>query len=171
MKTTTSVELASAITAAWLGNPHTRAGMDDVPVFLIAMHQALEGLGKATNDAEVPGTTVEHVPAVSIRKSLANPDYLVSLIDGRAYRSLKRHLTANGLSADEYRQRYGLKSDYPMVAPGYSAVRSAKAKELGLGRKAKVATHPAGDTGKKTVKTASKGIAAAKAAAKAHLGG
>ncbi len=71
----------------------------------------------------------------AIRKSL-HPDHLISFIDGRPYKSLKRHLTTQGLTPDEYRDRYGLPKDYPMVAPSYSAQRSELAKTLGLGRKA-----------------------------------
>ena len=70
----------------------------------------------------------------AIRKSLT-PDYLTSFIDGRQYKSLKRHLASHGLTGAEYRERYGLPSDYPLVAPNYSAARSALAKGRGFGRK------------------------------------
>src|SRR5690606_34137032 len=74
-------------------------------------------------------------PAVPIRKSIAK-DYLVCLVCGRKQKTLKRHLlTAHGLTAAEYRDRYGLSSDYPMVAPNYSTARSEMAKRLGLGRR------------------------------------
>lgn len=81
----------------------------------------------------------EFVPAVSVRKSTASRDHLISLIDGKSYRSLKRHLTSHGLTPDEYRERYKLPKDYPMVAPSYSEQRRAVAQRLGLGRKPKAA--------------------------------
>ena len=73
-------------------------------------------------------------PPVSIKKSV-KPDFLISLEDGKRYKSLKRHLGARGLSPDEYRAKWGLPADYPMVAPNYAAARSVLAKSLGLGRK------------------------------------
>jgi predicted transcriptional regulator len=70
---------------------------------------------------------------VSIKKSVT-PDAIISLIDGKPYKSLKRHLNKHGLSPQEYRQRYGLSSDYPMVAASYTARRSELARSLGLGQ-------------------------------------
>ncbi|WP_010164948.1 MucR family transcriptional regulator [Sphingomonas sp. PAMC 26617] len=88
------------------------------------------------SDGSGPGALAsEYTPAVSIRKSLANRDYIVSLIDGKPYKALRRHLTMNGLTPEEYRERYGLKPDYPMVSEGYSEVRRAMAMKIGLGRK------------------------------------
>lgn len=83
---------------------------------------------------EVPAAE-EHVPAVSVKASLASRDHILSLIDGKPYKSLKRHLSVRGLSPDEYRARYNLPATYPMVAPNYSEQRRKVAKELGLGRK------------------------------------
>ena len=77
----------------------------------------------------------EYVPAVTVRKSLASPEFIISMIDGKPYRVLRRHLTTHGLSPDEYRARYNLPADYPIVAPAYAAKRSEMAKSLGLGRK------------------------------------
>jgi predicted transcriptional regulator len=74
-------------------------------------------------------------PAVSVRKSVT-PDYIVCLEDGKTFKSLKRHLrTRYGLSPEEYRQKWGLASDYPMVAPNYAQARSNLAREMGLGQK------------------------------------
>lgn len=175
--TSSNIELAADLTAAWLSNANTRANADDVPAFFLAAHAAVAGLA-----TPAPATPAEdkqepdYTPAVSARKSLADPDRIVSMIDGKAYSSLRRHLKANGLTPDQYRQRYGLKADYPMVAPGYSKARSEAAKRLGLGggrRKAEVApaAPPAASapTGKKPRTKLS--IAAAKAAATAHLSG
>jgi predicted transcriptional regulator len=74
------------------------------------------------------------VPAVAIKKSVT-PDYIISLEDGRQYKSLKRHLSGRGLTPAEYRTKWGLPHDYPMVAPNYAAQRSEMAKAIGLGRK------------------------------------
>ena len=132
------IEAASTIelTVAWLGNAHTRAVPADVPAFLQAMHDTLANLEKpAADEVEAEAADERHVPAVSVRKSLASRDHLISLIDGKPYRTLRRHLSTHGLTPDDYRKRYGLKDDYPMVAPTYSESRRAMAKTIGLGRK------------------------------------
>lgn len=76
-----------------------------------------------------------HTPAVSVRKSLSSPEYLVSLIDGKRYKTLKRHLASHGLTPDTYRERYGLPASYPMVAPEFAAKRREIAGRIGLGRR------------------------------------
>lgn len=81
----------------------------------------------------VPEATV--VPAVSAKASLASKDHIVSMIDGKPYKTLKRHLSGHGLTPEDYRARFKLPADYPMVAPNYSEQRRRVAKELGLGRK------------------------------------
>jgi predicted transcriptional regulator len=83
--------------------------------------------------ASEPEIAVEKPTAAQIRKSISD-EGIVSFIDGKPYKTLKRHLTKHGLTPQAYRQRYGLPADYPMVAPGYAAQRSALAKEIGLGR-------------------------------------
>lgn len=129
------VELATELTIAWLSNPNTRAAGEDVPAFLQSMHDAVANLSRdpAPTVSEEPAG--DYVPAVSVRKSLASKDHIISLIDGKPYKTLRRHLAGQGLTPDEYRQRYGLKSDYPMVAENYSAARRDMAKKIGLGRK------------------------------------
>ncbi|MFD2427651.1 MucR family transcriptional regulator [Sphingobium scionense] len=72
---------------------------------------------------ETPAAAPEYKPKVAIDESLASPDHILSLIDGKPYKALKRHLAAHGLTPAEYRSRYGLPADYPMVAQGYSAAR------------------------------------------------
>ena len=134
---TDAVTLATELTIAWLSNPNTRTNPDDVPAFLSSMHAAVAKLGGGSPELVAEQPAQEYEPAVSVRKSLASRDHIISMIDGKPYRTLRRHLTTNGLTPDEYRQRYGLKSDYPMVAPAYSESRSAMAKTLGLGRKSK----------------------------------
>lgn len=79
--------------------------------------------------------TPEYVPAVSIRKSLSSRDHILSLIDGKPYKTLKRHLATHGLTDKDYRERYNLPASYPMVAPSYSEARRAVAEKLGLGKK------------------------------------
>jgi predicted transcriptional regulator len=130
-----AVELAAELTAAWLANPNTRTNADDVPAFLLSMHAAVAQLSGASTPAttEEPAQTFE--PAVTVRKSLASPDHIISLIDGKPYKTLRRHLSTNGLTPEEYRARYNLKADYPMVAPSYSEARRTMAKSIGLGRK------------------------------------
>lgn len=94
-------------------------------------------LALAAIDAPAPVEPAAPVfePAVTVRKSLASPDHILSMIDGKPYKTLKRHLTGHGLTPAEYRQRYKLANDYPMVAPAYSEQRRLVAKRLGLGRK------------------------------------
>lgn len=134
-ETTNTVELATELTMAWLSNPNTRTSAEDVPAFLKSMHDAVIGL--LTVPAAAPGQEAapEFTAAVTARKSLANPDVIISMIDGKPYKTLTRHLTTNGLTPAEYRARYGLKADYPMTAPSYSAMRRDMAKRIGLGRK------------------------------------
>jgi len=132
-----TVELAADLTVAWLSNPNTRASAEDVPTFLKAMHGAvsdLTGAGAAT-EAEAAPAAAEFTPAVTVRKSLASRDHIISMIDGKPYRTLRRHLSTHGLSPEQYRERYALKADYPMVAESYSEARRAMAKKIGLGRK------------------------------------
>lgn len=151
-----AVELATELTMAWLANPNTRTSAEDVPAVLQKMHAAVIGLNGPAVSEEAPPQ--EYTPAVTVRKSLASPDHIISLIDGKPYRTLKRHLSTNGLTPAEYRERYGLKPDYPMVAPSYAASRSEMAKSIGLGRKRAAddgaAENPAAAKKKRPAKTA-----------------
>ncbi|WP_267382462.1 MULTISPECIES: MucR family transcriptional regulator [unclassified Sphingomonas] len=131
------VMLAADLTSAWLSNANNRVNADDVPAFLAKMHatvQQLSGQNQPVADEPAPQ---EYTAAVSVRKSLASPDHIISMIDGKSYKTLKRHLSTNGLTPAEYRERYGLKADYPMVAPTYGEARRQMAKKIGLGRKPK----------------------------------
>jgi predicted transcriptional regulator len=134
-ETANTVKLATELTMAWLSNPNTRTSADDVPAFLKSMHDALIGLSSAPAEAFAEEAAPEFTGAVTSRKSLANPDVIISMIDGKPYKTLTRHLSTNGLTPAEYRTRYGLKTDYPMTAPSYSAMRRDMAKKIGLGRK------------------------------------
>lgn len=133
------VELATELTIAWLGNQNNRVAADEVPQFLRTMHATVSELasGGAAPDGSAEGSVPaeEFTPAVSVRKSLASRDHLISMVDGKPYKALRRHLAKHGLSPDQYRQRYNLKADYPMVAPAYSEARRDMAKKIGLGSK------------------------------------
>lgn len=131
------IALASEITAAWLASPNVRATAEEVPTFLRSMHATLVDLSTPAAAPEVD-PPLEYAPAVPVRSSV-KPDYIVSLIDGKKLKTLKRHLSTHGLTPAEYRERYGLKADYPMVAPNYAAQRRETAKRIGLGRKARTA--------------------------------
>ncbi|RYD65257.1 MAG: transcriptional regulator [Sphingomonadales bacterium] len=133
------VELATELTIAWLGNQNSRIAPDEVPAFLRTMHATLVDLSASSsnltkNDGGADPVE-EFVPAVSVRKSLASKDHIISLIDGKPYRTLRRHLSTHGLTPEEYRARYNLKPDYPMVAESYSEQRREMAKKIGLGNK------------------------------------
>ena len=100
----------------------------ELPGVIATVHQALATLGP-----EEPAAKPK--PAVSIKRSV-NPEYIVCLDDGKKFKMLKRHLrTAYNMTPDDYRKRWGLPGDYPMVAPNYAATRSKLAKKIGLGRK------------------------------------
>lgn len=129
------IGLATELTIAWLANPNTRASAEEVPAFLDKMHGAVASLAAQPAQAEEAGPAGEFVPATTVRKSLASKDHIISMIDGKAYKTLKRHLSGHGLTPAEYRARYGLKADYPMVAENYAEMRRGLAKKIGLGRK------------------------------------
>ncbi len=143
---TNSVELATELTIAWLSNPNTRASAEEIPGFLKTMHSAVAALGGSDSPEEPDQQAAEYVPAVTSRRSLSSRDHIISMIDGKPYKTLRRHLSRHGLSPQEYRDRYGLKSDYPMVAPAYADMRRDMAKKIGLGRRSgKRADAPAGN--------------------------
>ena len=130
-----AVELATELTIAWLGNPNTRTAAEDVPAFLGKIHETVTLLLGTPAEPEPIEAVAEYTPAVTARKSLASKDHIISMIDGKPYKTLRRHLATHGLTPAEYRDRYGLKPDYPMVAENYSESRRAMAKKIGLGRK------------------------------------
>ncbi len=126
------VELSADIVSAYVS--HNALSPTDLPRLIAEVHVALVGL--RSNSVQVPAEELK--PAVPVRKSIS-PDYLICLEDGKKFKSLKRHLrTHYDLSPEEYREKWGLAPDYPMVAPNYSATRSRLAKDNGLGRKAPV---------------------------------
>ena len=135
-----SVELATELTIAWLSNPNTRAAADDVPAFLAKMHEAVSALGQKPQTEETASPVAECTPATTARRSLSSPDHIVSMIDGKPYKTLRRHLSTHGMTPEQYREHYKLKPDYPMVAPSYSEARRSMAKKIGLGQKGRAAT-------------------------------
>ncbi|EHP93392.1 MucR family transcriptional regulator [Methylorubrum extorquens] len=137
MEDTTSPDLltmTAGIVAAYVSKNSIRSS--ELPSLLVQVHGALVGL--LTAPSADAGREIEKPTPAQIKKSIT-PDALISFVDGKPYRTLKRHLTVHGLSVDEYRIRYGLPSDYPMVSANYSATRSALAKQLGLGNQRKKA--------------------------------
>ena len=121
-------EFTAEIVAAYVSNNSVHR--DELRSIISSVHTALSTLGSA-----VPQPAAERpAPPVSVRKSVT-PDYLISMEDGRPYKSLKRHLNVRGLSPTEYRKKWSLPHDYPMTAPNYAAHRSQLAKAIGLGRK------------------------------------
>lgn len=122
------LELTSDIVSAHVAN--NTVAVHDLPTLIEDVFKTLSNLGQ-TQDVQPD----KPVPAVSIKKSVT-PDYIICLEDGKKLKMLKRHLkTAYNMSPDEYRDRWGLPSDYPMVAPNYAKQRSRLAKEIGLGTK------------------------------------
>lgn len=121
------LELTTEIVAAHVSNNAVQVA--DLPGLIKEIHGTLAGLGKAEPEPERPQ------PAVPIKKSVT-PDYIVCLEDGKKLKMLKRHLkTAYNMTPEEYRERWGLAPDYPMVAPNYAQHRSNLAKQIGLGTK------------------------------------
>ena len=122
-------EMTSEVVAAYVAQNHVQPS--ELPNLIASVHAALGGLGKPDVQAVEPEKLV---PPVSIRKSVTD-EHLISMEDGKRYKSLKRHLGTRGLTPDQYRAKWGLPHDYPMVAPAYAAHRSALAKNIGLGRR------------------------------------
>lgn len=116
----------------------------ELPALISSVHAALKRIAD-TDIADSSAKEAEKVQRptnAEIRKSIGR-DGLVSFIDGKVYKTLKRHLSSHGLDPESYRERFGLPSDYPMVAPSYAARRSALAKEIGLGRPGALAARQA----------------------------
>ena len=122
------IEMTADIVSAYVGNNTVSAA--DLPGLIQSVHRALAGVSTGAE----PEAAQPKEPAVPIRRSIT-PDYLVCLEDGRKFKSLKRHLrTKYNMSPEEYRSKWGLAKDYPMVAPNYAKARSDLAKQMGLGQ-------------------------------------
>jgi len=122
------VTLSADVVSAFVSN--NSVPESELPALIATVHSAL--LAAANGAQEKPAEPL--VPPVPIKKSIT-PDYIISLEDGRRYKSMRRHLTGKGLTPEEYRQKWGLPHDYPMVAPNYAKARSELAKSMGLGQK------------------------------------
>ncbi len=135
--------LATEIVSAYVSN--NPVPLAELAGLIARVHEAVSGLaGAGGSGATDPDVVVEKLSAAQIRKSVRD-DGIVSFIDGKAYKTLKRHLTSHGLDPRAYRDRYGLPADYPMVAPSYAAQRSALAKAIGLGLGGGLATRDKGE--------------------------
>ncbi|WP_347812387.1 MucR family transcriptional regulator [Sphingomonas sp. PP-F2F-A104-K0414] len=119
-----------------MGNSNTCTSPNDVSAFLGKMYETVSPLIGGTQEAAASEAEVkEYTPPVTARKSLSSSDVIVGMIDGKLYKTLRRHLSTNGMTPAESRVRCGLKADYPIVAATYSESRRAMAKKIGLGRK------------------------------------
>lgn len=142
------MSLTVTLLSAYFANNTVPSG--ELPALVEGTRRALLGGAPVAASApeveegavEAPAPAPEFKPAVTVEESLVSPDHILSLIDGKPYKSLKRHLSTHGLTPAEYRARYSLSADYPMVAPGYSAARREVAIRLGLGGKRKSVSPP-----------------------------
>ena len=140
---TALLAMTTGIVANFVAN--NRVSPDELPGLVTMVHAALSGLG-GDPEAEEAVTPARLTPA-AIRK-LIGPDGIISLIDGRKFKSMKRHLSLQGFTPESYREHFSLPKDFPMVSPEYAARRSALARSMGLGLggrqpKADVAAKPA----------------------------
>src|SRR4051812_28548528 len=137
--TPNTIELATEIVSAFVSNNPVPAAQ--LPALIGNIHDALTKV--ASGSVQPPVAEEPKAPAVSVKRSV-QPDYIVCLEDGKRFKSLKRHLrTVYDLTPDQYRAKWGLPADYPMVAPNYAAVRSEMAKSMGLGARRRTAADEA----------------------------
>jgi predicted transcriptional regulator len=122
------VGLSADVISAYVSNNSVPSA--DLAALIAAVHSAFVGVGKGNQEP----VSQPLKPAVSIRKSV-KPDFIISMEDGKPYKSMRRHLSARGITPEEYRRKWGLPHDYPMVAPNYAAARSEMAKKMGFGQK------------------------------------
>ncbi len=128
MGTLSPIELAAEMVAAFVSN--NSVPTSELPALIHAVHAAVARL--AVGPETAPSQVEAKAPAVPIRKSIT-PDFLICLEDGKRFKTMRRHLAGLGLTPQQYRKKWSLPSDYPMVAPNYAAQRSAMAKKIGLG--------------------------------------
>ncbi|MHB2208290.1 Ros/MucR family transcriptional regulator [Methylobacterium sp. CM6257] len=125
-------DLAAEIVSAYVSNNPVPPA--ELPALIARVHEAVSNLtATGSAGAAAPDAEIEKPTPAQIRKSIRD-DGIVSFIDGKTYKTLKRHLSSHGLDPRSYRERYGLPADYPMTAPSYAAQRSALAKAIGLGQ-------------------------------------
>ena len=133
------IELTADIVSAYVSKNSVRPS--DMPDLLASIHSALTGLSQ---DSAPEAPAVDKPTPSQIRKSI-RPDALISFVDGKPYKTLKRHLSKSGMTIEQYRERYGLPRDYPSTAASYSEQRSALARSLGLGQQRKKAAPKAAE--------------------------
>ena len=133
-ETKSHVELTGDIVSAYVAANNIQRS--ELPGLIADVHSALTNLGN-------PASEPKAEPLVPIKQTI-KPDYIISLEDGRRYKSMKRHLSSRGITPEQYREKWGLRPDYPMVAPNYSKARSELAKSLGLGQVRKGQAQKAG---------------------------
>jgi predicted transcriptional regulator len=122
------IGLTAEIVSAYVSNNTVASA--DIPALISQVHMALQRV----STGEAQASTEPLKPAVSVKKSI-NPDFVICLEDGKKFKSLKRHLrTQYNMTPEQYREKWGLPADYPMVAPNYAAARSQLAKQMGLGQ-------------------------------------
>ncbi|WP_313901105.1 MucR family transcriptional regulator [Methylobacterium sp. J-092] len=132
------IAMAGDIVAAYVAN--NSIPVLELPRLIGSVHAALAGLysGSGAASTDTVAEKAEQPTPAQIKKSVT-PDALISFVDGKRYKTLKRHLSKHGLDPHSYRVKFGLPSDYPMVSPSYSEARSALAKNIGLGRPGRAA--------------------------------
>ena len=149
MESFDAVEVAAEVVASFVG--HNSVQMGELPGLIQAVHAAVARLAGGVESTTLKEAKAEpKAPAVSIRKSVT-PDYLVCLDDGKKFKSLRRHLAALGMTPEQYREKWNLPQNYPMIAPNYAAKRSELAKKIGLGQKRKGPSSPKRGTRTKPV--------------------
>jgi predicted transcriptional regulator len=158
MNSTNYIELSADIVSAYVSNNSVPAA--ELPLLISSIHAALTKTAQGQLEEAQP----ELVPAVPIKKSIT-PDYIICLDDGKRFKSLKRHLrTTYDMTPDQYRAKWGLPSDYPMVAPNYAKARSELARTMGLGQQRKQGKALATPSGEATNQAKPKRAAAKTAA-------
>jgi predicted transcriptional regulator len=135
-------DLVAEVSAAYFANSHV--GVTEIGTVIAQIAQSLEAIG----GPPIQPLALQHeesvdqkLTAAQIRRSIS-PDVLISFEDGKPYKTLRRHLSVRGLSPEQYREKWGLPEDYPMVSPNYSATRSLMAKQLGLGGRDRTGAAP-----------------------------
>jgi predicted transcriptional regulator len=127
------VGLTAEIVAAYVGN--NPVSQTDLPKLIGEVYRSLASATNVVVEPQKKEEVADQKPAISVRKSV-HPDFIICLEDGKKFKSLKRHLrTHYNLSPEQYREKWGLAADYPMVAPNYAKARSSLAKQMGLGQR------------------------------------
>ena len=137
--------LVADVAAAYFSSSHVAPS--DIPGIIAQIATSLGSVGDGTAPPEAEAASEPKLTRAQIRKSIT-PAALISFEDGKPYKTLRRHLSVKGLTPDQYREKWGLPSDYPITAPSYSAARSALAKNLGLGQKGQQAKRKAATRGR-----------------------